>query len=272
MVGVSQHTADIMAQLSLSANRAGYNDVRFVINDAHASMVNHDPTHPCFAAFNIRWIVGKPKPFGMMAGLDTLHTEIDTVVLLGHHAKAMTPHGNLAHSFTSMIRDIRINGTSIGEAGLNLLLSELGFGLPVWGLLGDAALQQELNTYGFPHSVCVTKQALSWSSSLLHPWTEACKQIQHWGAPPTKNTPLLSLGIAPSASAFWQESSPWQVELELQEVLQADVLNLDPRLTRLNGCTVTFSETEPHLPTRMQTLYRRIQSYYTFALASKLMG
>jgi D-amino peptidase len=67
---------------------------------------------------------GKPKPEGMMAGITEA---IDAVVFLGYHGKAGTARSVLAHTVNgSVIGDVRCDGRSLGELGLNLAVSRRG--------------------------------------------------------------------------------------------------------------------------------------------------
>jgi D-aminopeptidase len=74
------------------------------VNDAHGPMRNILPEllHPA-----ARLIRGKPKPMGMLAGLDGSH---DAVICVGYHARAGAL-GVLSHSFMGHeIDDIWLNG------------------------------------------------------------------------------------------------------------------------------------------------------------------
>jgi D-amino peptidase len=56
------------------------------------------------------------RRYGMMEGLDAT---FDAVLLIGHHAKAGSPVGVFAHTQNGNIRDVQINGRSVGEGGMN---------------------------------------------------------------------------------------------------------------------------------------------------------
>jgi D-amino peptidase len=110
------------------AFRAGATEV--VVNDSHGSMRNLlieelDP--------RAQLISNNIKPMGMMQGLDAT---FDAVIFVGYHAKAGSPVGVLAHTGSGAVGDLRINGRSVGEAGINILAAG-AFNVPVVMVTGD---------------------------------------------------------------------------------------------------------------------------------------
>ena len=73
------------------------------------------------------------KRHGMMEGLDD---SFDAVIFVGYHAKAQAPRGLFAHTGSGVVRDLRINGASVGEGGMNALLADW-YGVPVVLVTGD---------------------------------------------------------------------------------------------------------------------------------------
>ena len=81
------------------------------------------------------------KPMGMMAGLDASYA---AAIFIGYHAKASSAEGVLAHTGNSTtIADLRINGRSLGEGGMNIHAAG-AFGVPVVLISGDQAAIAEL--------------------------------------------------------------------------------------------------------------------------------
>ena len=80
-------------------------------------------------------ICGKP-PFrpDWAGGLDETYTAL---ILHGLHAKAGTSGALLPHSYEHDIRDIRLNGMSVGEIGMEAAIAG-DFGVPVHLVTGDA--------------------------------------------------------------------------------------------------------------------------------------
>ena len=102
-----------------------------VVNDSHDGMRNIivDELHE-----SARYISGFDKELLMVHGVD--EGDVDAVFYTGYHARAGTPDGPLAHSFTGWVHDIRVNGTSMGEYGINALVAGQ-FGVPVAMVAGD---------------------------------------------------------------------------------------------------------------------------------------
>src|SRR5687767_7194900 len=67
------------------------------------------------------------KRHGMMEGLDE---SFDAVIFVGYHAKADSPRGVFAHTGAGVVKDLIVNGKSVGEGGMNARLAQW-FGVPV---------------------------------------------------------------------------------------------------------------------------------------------
>ena len=79
-------------------------------------------------------IIGKPKPLQTLHGIDS---SFDCIFLVGIHARAGTEGAVLDHSWsTKCIQNLRVNGITIGEIGLNAALGG-HFGVPVALVTGD---------------------------------------------------------------------------------------------------------------------------------------
>ena len=90
-----------------------------VVNDSHGDMQNllHTELDP-----RVEYIQSNIKPLGMVQGLDAT---FDGVIFLGYHAMAGTENGFLAHTGSGSVKGLWINGTEVGEGGLNALLARL---------------------------------------------------------------------------------------------------------------------------------------------------
>lgn len=110
------------------AKDAGATEI--VVNDSHGSMRNlliedlHAPAE--LISSNI-------KPMGMVQGLNN---SFDAVIFIGYHAKAGSAEGVLAHTGSGTIGDLRINGKSVGEGGMNIYAAG-AHGVPVVMITGD---------------------------------------------------------------------------------------------------------------------------------------
>src|SRR6478735_5299047 len=101
-----------------------------VVADAHGPFRNLLPEQMDRRA---RLVRGKPRPLGMVAGLDG---DVDAVLLIGYHARAGVGPGVIAHTMSGEVLDVRVDGRSLGEIGLNGALAG-HFGVPVVMLSGD---------------------------------------------------------------------------------------------------------------------------------------
>src|SRR5262249_58184239 len=63
-------------------------------------------------------------------------SSFDAVIFVGYHAKAGSAVGVLAHTGSGSVADLRINGRSVGEAGMNTLAAG-AVGAPVGMVTGD---------------------------------------------------------------------------------------------------------------------------------------
>jgi D-amino peptidase len=77
---------------------------------------------------------------------DFLRDGCDAALLIGMHAKAGTPDGVLCHTVSGQAwRDVRFNGVSVGETGINAALCGT-WGCPVVLVTGDLAVCREAHS------------------------------------------------------------------------------------------------------------------------------
>jgi D-amino peptidase len=87
----------------------------------------------------VEWVAH--HPWGRYTHM--FETGCDGVLLIGMHAKSNTPDGVMCHTIsTTTWRDLRFNGTSVGESGINAALCG-HYGVPVLFVSGDAATCRE---------------------------------------------------------------------------------------------------------------------------------
>ncbi|CAN5662471.1 M55 family metallopeptidase [soil metagenome] len=147
-----------------------------VVNDSHDGMRNIivDELHA-----DARYISGFDKELLMVHGVD--EEGVDAIFYTGYHARAGTPDGPLAHSFTGWVHDIRVNGTSMGEYGINALVAG-HYGVPVAMVAGDnRAVEQTRELLGEQVVGVSIKQGYSVTAALnQHP--ERCRAMIREGA------------------------------------------------------------------------------------------
>lgn len=128
--GVRMFKSDLLA--CVSGLLAGGAD-EIVIYDEHYYGRNIDPE---WLPDKVLFIAGKPPYRGDWAG--GLDASFAGVILLGFHSKFGTPGGLLHHSYELEIRDLRFNGRSVGEIGMEAAIAG-DFGVPVLLVTGDSA-------------------------------------------------------------------------------------------------------------------------------------
>ncbi|ACZ37632.1 M55 family metallopeptidase [Sphaerobacter thermophilus] len=156
------------------ARAAGATEV--IVNDSHDGMRNLRPGDLSPDA----WLIsGNRKPFGMMCGIDQ---GIDAVMFTGYHARAGTPNGVLAHTWTLWVRDVRFGDTPVGEYGLNAAVAG-HFGVPVVMVAGDEmAVRQTQELLGDEVVGVIVKYGVGTTSARhMHP-SRACQAIAEGAA------------------------------------------------------------------------------------------
>ncbi|MET8140902.1 M55 family metallopeptidase [Sphaerisporangium sp. NPDC005288] len=176
-----------------------------------------------------RLVRGKPRPQGMLGALDD-HT--DAALFIGYHARAGGGPAVLAHTMSGDILDVRVNGRSMGEIGLNAAMAG-HLGVPVVMLSGDDTACAELGEL-VPSAVTVAvKQALGQAAAIaLHPG-EARERLRRAAAEAiTGRARVAPLSIA----------GPIDVEVDLYSPITVDLATLVPGVSRAEGGrTVTFT-------------------------------
>ncbi|CAM8766077.1 hypothetical protein NCM_01305 [Burkholderia pseudomallei] len=143
---------------------------RVWVNDSHGGFRNLLPDGIDARA---RVVLGKPRPLGMMAGLEA---GPDLVFMIGYHAKAQT-RGLLAHTInSSAFARVVLDGRDVGEAGLYGALAH-EYGAHVALLSGDDVFVDETRPL-FPAAQFVTvKEAAGFASGASMTPAAACGVI-----------------------------------------------------------------------------------------------
>lgn len=215
-----------------------------LVADAHAYFRNILPTALDPRA---RLLRGRPRADGMLAGIDL---GIDAVLLIGYHGQAGTWRSVLCHTLNgAAILDVRCNGQSLGEIGLNVAYAAAR-GTTTALVSGDdtAAAEARAHAPGI-HTVEVKRALGGWAADSLHP-TVACERIE---------------AAVPAALAQRSEVRPLHfdgavdVEIDLIRPVMVEPLLLVPGLERAGGRTLRY------LAERFEDAYRVIELVATFA-------
>lgn len=222
------------------ARRGGATEI--VVNDSHGSMRNLrledlDP--------QVRLISHSFKKSGMMEGLDE---SFAAVVFVGYHAKAGHPGGVFAHTGSGVVRDVRVNGQSLGEGGLNTLVAAW-YGVPVVAVTGDdVAVKQVAETATLAKTVAV-KRAINPRAVELRPFKEVHGEIEE----------AVYAGVRDAKKIPPQRAASYRVEVQFQELAIPEVAQNLPSMERPSPDTIAFtSDSMPRAYTLIRLLYRYI--------------
>ncbi|MGW2052604.1 M55 family metallopeptidase [Streptomyces sp. NPDC001840] len=200
-----------------------------LVADAHGPFRNLLPEELDRRA---RLVRGKPRPLGMLGGLDE-HT--DAAMFIGYHARAGGGPAVLAHTMSDSILDVRVAGRSLGEIGLNAAMAG-HLGVPVVLLSGDDSACAELTDLVPSALTVAVKQALGQAAAIaLHP-EEARERLRQAAAEAITRRALVSpLTIA----------GPLDVEVDLSGPYMVDLATLVPGVSRAeSGRTIAFTATD----------------------------
>lgn len=149
--GLRMFRSDLCACLDgLLAGGAG----EVVIYDEHYYGRNIDPE---WLPDKVSFIAGKPPYRADWAG--GLDASFAGVILVGFHSKYGTPDGLLHHSYELDIRDLRLNGVSVGEIGMETAIAG-DFGVPLLLVTADSAGCAEAQTLVAGVRTVAVKQSL----------------------------------------------------------------------------------------------------------------
>ncbi len=213
-----------------------------VVNDSHGSMRNLrlEDLEP-----GVSLISHSFKRSGMMEGLDD---SFDAAIFIGYHAKAGHPAGLFAHTGSGVVRDVRLNGRSLGEGGLNTAVAAW-YGVPVVLVTGDdVAVKQVAETATDARTVAV-KRALNPRAVELRPFAEVHRDIEA----------AAKEGVARAMKFTPHRAPSYRVEVQFQEIAIPEVAGNLPGMQRPSPDTIAFTtETMPKAYTLIRLLYRYV--------------
>lgn len=171
---------------------------------------------------------GKPRVHGMMDGIDE---DVDFAIFVGVHGKGGEGDSVLSHTFTGHLLDIKINGESHGELGLNALMAG-AFDVPVVMVAGDqhvmtdaAALLGEQ-----VHTVQTKISRGASAAEAVHPRV-SCTLLEETATAATQNWRAATALVAPT---------PVQIDIEFDRPVYADLARLIDGCDRTSGRNVRF--------------------------------
>ena len=202
--------------------KAGATEV--LIADSHWNFDNLIPEELNDAATLLR---GTPRGFSMVQDLDASY---DATLFVGYHERAGTPRAILDHTYNGTIAAVQVNGTEVGETGINAYLAG-HHGVPVVLVTGDRAVTAEAKAL-IPnvHTVAVKDATGATSAKNLHP-KRACEQIRAEATKAVRDTKT----IAPLRA-----KTPIRMVVEFRGTYAADRAELIPTVRRVGGLRFEF--------------------------------
>lgn len=207
----------------LGAFEAGATEV--VVNDSHNGMRNLLPhaLHP-----KARLISGGLKEHGMMAGIDS---SFAAAMFVGYHASG-GGYGVLAHTWSTSVIGVRLNGVAVGEWGLNAMMAG-EFGVPIVMVTGDDCTCDEVRVgLAGPVETVIVKRALTKYAAESLPREEAVQAIRS-GA-------MAALGPTREIPPY-RPRNPVQIEVDLNATQLADSAAMVPKAERVGPLTVRYT-------------------------------
>ena len=221
---------------------AGATDI--LVNDSHGGQRNLLPedVHP-----TARLISHSFKRHGMMEGLDDT---FDAAIFIGYHAKADAPRGLFAHTGTGVLRDLQINGRSVGEGGMNAALAAW-YGVPVVLVTGDDAAVAEVKESVPRVRGVAVKRAINVRAVELKPLQQARQEIQQ----------AARDGVAAAKKPAPQRTGPFRVQMRFRNFTIPEVATAFREIESIAPDTVAFTrETMPEAYRLIRVLYRFIST------------
>jgi D-amino peptidase len=222
---------------------AGATDI--LVNDSHGGQRNLLPEdlHPA-----ARLISHSFKRYGMMEGLDET---FDAVIFIGYHAKADHPGGLFAHTGSGVVRDLEINGRSVGEGGMNAALAAW-YGVPVVMVTGDdVAVKQVKESTPQARGVEV-KRAINVRAVELKPLAKAREEIER--------TAKEAVAAAPARPRA-EKLAAYKVRMRFKTFVIPEIVSAFEGIEVEAPDTVVFSrKTMPEAYRLIRVLYRFIDA------------
>ena len=162
-------TNEVLAAIR-GAKAAGATE--FLVSDSHG---NGENLLIELLPKDVQLVRSWPRPLGMMGGLNET---FDAAIFIGYHSSAANLNGVRAHTFSSStLTDVRLNGTSVAEAGFNAAIAG-HFGVPVIMVSGDDAIISESRRYIGDIEGAVVKWATSFHSARTLTPAASCDVIE----------------------------------------------------------------------------------------------
>lgn len=105
---------------------------------------------------NVSVICGKPPYRPDWGGIDSSY---DAMIMVGFHARSGVEGALLPHSYSRKNLNIRLNGTIVGEIGMEAAIAG-DFGVPLWMVTGDSVGMVEAEQIVLNVKTVIVKEAM----------------------------------------------------------------------------------------------------------------
>jgi D-amino peptidase len=234
----------LMAEDANAAIRGAFDGGATVVlvNDSHGSQRNLLPEDLDPRA---GLITHSFKRHGMMEGLDDTFA---AVIFVGYHAKADSPRGLFAHTGSGVVRDLQINGKSVGEGGMNALLAAW-YGVPVVSVSGDDVAVAEVKESVPSVRGVVVKRAINVRAAEMKSLQTARREIQD----------AAREGVRTAKRGTPQRQGPFRVQMRYRNFTYPEVATAFREIEPVAPDTVAFTrDTMPEAYRLIRVLYRFI--------------
>ena len=181
----------------------------------------------------------------MMQGLDA---SFAADFFIGYHARAGSPTGVLAHTGSSALADVKINGTRVGEAGMNIFYAA-SLGVPVVLITGDQVAVAQARELASEIEAVEVKEAVGTRAAIYRPLEETRAAIRAAAERALKNAGLRR--PPPLAPPFF-------FEVTFSSTALADIAEQVPTVQRVGSHAVTYTTTD------FRTGYRLLRVLYRY--------
>ena len=215
-------TDEVLAAIE-GARAAGATE--FLVSDSHGNgenlLIERFPK-------DVQIVRSWPRPLAMMQGIDA---SFDAVLFVGYHSSTTNPTGVRAHTMSSAhLADIRLNGVSVPEAGLNAALAA-HFRVPIAMITGDDAIVKEAQALLGPIGGAVVKWSYGFHSARTLTPEAACDVI--------RETARRSIADR-KAWKLYTVSTPVTLDVRFKNYRPAEVLAYLPIVERPDAHSIRF--------------------------------
>jgi D-amino peptidase len=185
--------------------------------------------------------------YGMMEGLDE---SFSAIIFAGYHAKADNPAGLFAHTGSGVVRDLEINGRSVGEGGMNAALADW-YGVPVVMVTGDDVAVKQVRESARDALGVEVKRAINVRAVELVPLAKARQDIE--------TAAKESVGRAPRPRVV--RAPEYRVTMRFKNFVIPEIATAFEGIERPAPDTVSFTrKTMPEAYRLIRVLYRFIDT------------